>query len=65
DTSGMERELSLANIQNCLCEFHKFVKIGEGTGRGRRKFAAEAARTLAPPAVQLTLAFTGPAEEAE
>lgn len=65
DTSGMERDLSLANIQNCLCEFHKFVKIGEGTGRGRRKFAAEAAQTLAPPAVQLTLAFTGPAEEAE
>lgn len=30
--------LSLANIQNCLCEFHKFVKISEGWGRGRRKF---------------------------
>ena len=32
-------EISLANIQNCLCEFHKYVKISEGTGRGRRKFA--------------------------
>jgi hypothetical protein len=31
--------LSLANIQNCLCEFHKFVKISEGWGRGRRKFS--------------------------
>jgi len=30
--------LSLANIQNCLCEFHKYVKIQEGSGRGRRKF---------------------------
>ncbi len=35
---GTQRELSLANIQNCLCEFHKYVKIREGTGRGRRKF---------------------------
>ena len=33
-----ERRLSLANIQNSLCEFHKYVKIQEGTGRGRRKF---------------------------
>lgn len=31
-------DISLANIQNCLCEFHKYVKIREGTGRGRRKF---------------------------
>lgn len=31
-------ELTLANIQNCLCEFHKYVKIRAGTGRGRRKF---------------------------
>lgn len=33
-------DISLANIQNCLCEFHKYVKISEGTGRGRRKFIA-------------------------
>lgn len=38
DRSGGEFELSLANIQNCLCEFHKYVKIRDGTGRGRRRF---------------------------
>jgi hypothetical protein len=31
-------EVSLSNIQNCLCEFYKYVKIKEGFGRGRRKF---------------------------
>ena len=43
---GAKLELSLANIQNCLCEFHKYVKIRAGTGRGRRKFrpAASAER---------------------
>jgi hypothetical protein len=39
DHEGRNVEISLANIQNCLCEFHKYVKISEGTGRGRRKFA--------------------------
>ena len=39
DHEGRDVEISLANIQNCLCEFHKYVKISEGTGRGRRKFA--------------------------
>lgn len=38
DHEGKITEISLANIQNCLCEFHKYVKIREGTGRGRRKF---------------------------
>lgn len=57
DARGNERELSLANIQNCLCEYHKFVKIGEGTGRGRRKFRLEQARALQPPAIQLALAL--------
>jgi hypothetical protein len=38
DSGGQLIELSLANIQNCLCEFHKYVKIRDGTGRGRRKF---------------------------
>jgi len=36
--NGTDREISLANIQNCLCEFHKYIKISEGTGKGRRKF---------------------------
>ena len=35
---GAEIEISLANIQNCLCEYHKYVKIRDGVGRGRRKF---------------------------
>jgi hypothetical protein len=37
---GAEREISLANIQNCLCEFHKYVKIANGTGRARRRFVS-------------------------
>ncbi len=44
------KDISLANIQNCLCEYHKYIKIGNGTGKGRRKFAQPAA---AP--AQLTL----------
>lgn len=43
--------ITLANIQNCLCEFHKYVKIREGTGRGRRRFDAPQSR----PAIQLVL----------
>lgn len=31
-------EISLPNIQNCLCEFYKYVKITEGWGRSRRSF---------------------------
>ncbi len=50
DQAGQPIRLSLANIQNCLCEFHKYVKIAAGTGRGRRKFAP-------PPAVQLSLSL--------
>lgn len=38
DESGAPVPLTLANIQNCLCEFHKYVKIRDGTGRGRRRF---------------------------
>jgi len=40
DEQGKQIDISLANIQNCLCEFHKYVKIGDGTGRGRRKFTS-------------------------
>lgn len=40
DQAGKPLHISLANIQNCLCEFHKFVKISDGTGRGKRKFIA-------------------------
>lgn len=41
DAAGNPVAISLANIQNCLCEFHKYVKIDAGTGRGRRKFSLE------------------------
>jgi hypothetical protein len=47
DALGRQVVLSLANIQNCLCEYHKYVKIREGTGRGRRKFAAVHSRERA------------------
>lgn len=30
--------ISLANIQNCLCEFYKYFKIRNGEGRGKKKF---------------------------
>ncbi|MEO6888819.1 MAG: nucleotide kinase domain-containing protein, partial [Ktedonobacteraceae bacterium] len=36
DENDRVQDISLANIQNCLCEFHKYIKISEGTGRGRR-----------------------------
>ncbi len=52
DSNGHLIELSLANIQNCLCEFHKYVKIREGTGRGRRKFRL----SVLAPAIQLSFA---------
>ncbi|MCW6160200.1 MAG: hypothetical protein LVQ95_03895 [Candidatus Micrarchaeales archaeon] len=37
---GNWREIlpALANVQNCPCEFHKYAKISEGTGRVCRKF---------------------------
>ncbi len=38
DDRGSPVRLTLANIQNCLCEYHKYVKIRDGTGRGRRRF---------------------------
>lgn len=47
DASGGPVPLTLANIQNCLCEFHKYVKIRAGTGRGRRRFEAGPATAAA------------------
>ena len=49
--NGAEMEISLANIQNCLCEYHKYVKIRDGVGRGRRKFhtASDAAQASTLP----------------
>jgi len=65
DDRGQPVEISLANIQNCLCEFHKYVKISEGTGRGRRKYQTAGAAAgghrpppSSPPYEQLSLAFS-------
>lgn len=44
--------LTLANIQNCLCEFYKYVKIQDGTGRGRRKFVSASQPEGSRPAQQ-------------
>jgi len=38
--------ISLSNIENCLCEFYKYIKIQTGTGRGRRRFVAPEANEL-------------------
>ncbi|WP_254280767.1 nucleotide kinase domain-containing protein [Haloarcula marina] len=38
DESGSQIELSLADIQNCLCEFYKYDKILNSEGRARRRF---------------------------
>lgn len=42
---GDRLELSLANIQNCLCEFYKYYKITSSNGRARRRFKRNEART--------------------
>lgn len=38
-------DLSLANIQNCLCEFYKYHKILHSNGRARRCFRDDEARS--------------------
>jgi hypothetical protein len=54
DSSGQPIRICLANIQNCLCEFYKYVKIKTGTGRARRRFVPRAS----PLGEQLELAST-------
>lgn len=39
DGDGAELPLSLANIQNCCCEFHKYEKIQDNPRRARRRFS--------------------------
>lgn len=46
-TGGNRLELSLANIQNCLCEFYKYQKILHSNGRARRRFRESGARSSA------------------
>lgn len=38
DENGERVEISLANMQNCLCEFHKYRSIQDGTGKSQRVF---------------------------
>ena len=33
-----EQEISLANMQNCLCEFHKYRSIQDGVGKSQRLY---------------------------
>lgn len=42
---GERMELSLADIQNCLCEFYKYDKILHSNGRARRCFRESEARS--------------------
>ncbi len=42
NSSGQPIRICLANIQNCLCEFYKYIKIKTGTGRARRRFIPSA-----------------------
>lgn len=55
DADGNPIAISLANIQNCLCEFHKYVKIREGTGRGRRKFKGASRGVLEQAVISLDI----------
>lgn len=41
DRNGERKPISLANIQNCLCEFHKYCKIQDNPRRSRRCFTED------------------------
>lgn len=43
---GEPMDISLANIQNCLCEFYKYHKILNEEGRARRRFRSTNHRPL-------------------
>lgn len=38
DTDDRETAISLANMQNCLCEFHKYRSIQDGVGKAQRLY---------------------------
>ena len=38
DRDGHEKEISLSNIENCLCEFYKYLKLREANGKVKRRF---------------------------
>lgn len=43
---GKRIELSLADVQNCCCEFFKYEKVRTGSGRTRRRFRPEERRSV-------------------
>ena len=45
DDEGKRIELSLADVQNCCCEFYKYEKVRTGEGRTRRRFRPEGRRS--------------------
>lgn len=47
DSEGRRVRLSLADVQNCLCEYHKHRKVTRGIGRARRRFRPGERRRLA------------------
>ena len=47
DDDGGRIEPSLADVQNCCCEFYKYEKVRTGEGRTRRRFTPEGRRSAA------------------
>lgn len=44
NAEGEEIEISLANLQNCFCEFSKYRNIQEGTGKSQRVYTPRETR---------------------
>ena len=47
DDGGNRIDLSLADVQNCCCEFYKYEKVRTGRGRTRRRFRPSERRSVA------------------
>jgi len=47
--------LSLSNIENCLCEYYKYMNVKTGQGRIRRRFVPKQTNLLQPPDTQRLL----------
>lgn len=47
DEAGERVEPSLADVQNCCCEFHKYETVRTGEGRTRRRFRPDGRRSVA------------------
>lgn len=46
DETGSRIELSLADVQNCLCEYYKYHDVSTGGGRTRRRFRSGERRSV-------------------